>query len=332
MSSPPKGELKKDASKSTAEGEWEMRDGKWFRRDYYSMKKEPPKEVVKVSCQICPTYVEKITILTRERDELQRLLSDRDRLIAELRARLERYEIESKTWISDRRTLEQRIRELEVLLRERSDWVSKTILIEKETIIVQLNKGIQDLLAERDANAAKFLKLTETIENFEKQFSTCKARGFPCNCAEVKQEVKQEVREVKQTIALPEKWYYAVQDPRFRQLFQMEPTYRGGEIVIDPLEGATVVNPEYYSQSENVPGTARLRVRLVDYQAMGVNVVPGTELFVRLKLGEAAQFTQARPFQLSTVAWHQDLVFVEVPLKPHPSDPTASCSVHQLVI
>lgn len=32
--------------------------------------------------------------------------------------------------------------------------------------------------------------------------------------------------------------------------------------MVDALEGATVVNPEYYTQSENVPGNARLRVRV----------------------------------------------------------------------
>lgn len=322
-----KGELKKDASKSTAEGEWEMRDGKWYRRDYYSMnKQEKPKEVLKVACQVCPTYVEKITILTRERDELKLLLGERDRLIMELRSRLERYEIESKTWISDRRVLEQRIRELESLLRERADWVSSKVILEKETLIVNLNKRIEELIMERDGQAARILKLQETIETFEKQFSICKSKGFPCNCKDAPQQPR------AMMIQMPGKWYYAVQDYRFAQLFQTDPSYKGGEIIIDPLEGATVVNPEYYSQAENVPGTARLRIRLVDYNSMGTQVWPGTELFVRLKLGEATQFTQARPFQISTVTWHQDLVFIEVPLKTHPSDPSVNCSVHPLVV
>lgn len=53
--------------------------------------------------------------------------------------------------------------------------------------------------------------------------------------------------------------------PQFFLLFFLSPQhprYLGGEIMVDSLEGATVVNPEYYTQSEQVPGSARLRVRV----------------------------------------------------------------------
>ena len=40
-------------------------------------------------------------------------------------------------------------------------------------------------------------------------------------------------------------------------------------------------------------------------------------MFVRLKLGEATQFSQALPYQSQGVAWNQDMVFVKFPLKPH---------------
>jgi protein associated with RNAse G/E len=393
-------DLKKDGSKSTAEGEWEMRDGKWYRRDYYAMDKQAPKEVVKIACQMCPTHIQKITVITQERDRLIGFLSDRDKQIVELRARLERWESESKTWINDRRMMEQRISELERLLAERKDWISplllreketliinlneririlmsekeehsarmismqkvvekwelesrtwindrrimeqhiaklealvaerrdwasSTFIKEKETIIINLNDRIRQLMAEQEGHARRMTQMQETIETFEKQFAVCKGRGFLCNC-------KDTPPPAPAPIALPERWYYAVQDPQFAHMFQMDPLYKGGQIVIDALEGATVVNPEYYSQSESVPGMSRLRVRVVDFIAMGVINFAGTELFVRLKLGEATQFTQARPLQYAGVSWNQDMVFVEVPLRPHASDPSASASLHPLVV
>ena len=89
------GSIRKDASKSTADGEWEMRDGKWYRKDYYAVEAEK-------KCAQCHIHLQRIQVLIRERDELQRLLQERDRLIAELRARLEKWEIESKNWILER--------------------------------------------------------------------------------------------------------------------------------------------------------------------------------------------------------------------------------------
>lgn len=101
--------------------------------------------------------------------------------------------------------------------------------------------------------------------------------------------------------------------------------------MVDSLEGATVVNPEYYTQSEQVPGSARLRVRVVE--AQGVSICQqSTELFVRLRLGSATQFTHPRPVSVPAVSWQQDFVFVGVPLKPHPFHPHYQASLYPLII
>lgn len=101
--------------------------------------------------------------------------------------------------------------------------------------------------------------------------------------------------------------------------------------MVDSLEGATVVNPEYYTQSEQVPGSARLRVRVVEAQGVQIGG-PGTELFVRLRLGSATQFTHPRPVSFPAVSWQQDFVFVGVPLKPHPFHPHYQASMYPLII
>ena len=74
--------------------------------------------------------MERIQKLTVERDNLQRMLSERESIIAQLRARLEKLEMESRGWMQERSRLEQvirereqTIRELRALLDERRDWV-----------------------------------------------------------------------------------------------------------------------------------------------------------------------------------------------------------------
>jgi hypothetical protein len=284
---------------------------------------------------MCPGHLERIKILTTENFQFKQTLSEREKYILELQQRLQIWEKESITWKTLRTELELRIRQLEAQVHERRDWVSLAVLREKETIIINLNERIRILLADlenqRGDHEVILIKMRETIEKYEKQMLICKGKGFLCNCKEPQQRTI--VEQHSEVIpALPERWYYAVQDPSFAQLFQRDPSYKGGEIFIDALDGATVVNPEYYSQSESVPGMSRLRIRVVDYVAAGWSAPQGTELFVRLKLGEATQFTQARPFLFPGVAWHQDMVFVEVPLRPVEGVPSASSSVHPLII
>ena len=86
--------------------------------------------LVQVKCPNCPVHMERIRTLTTERDNLQRMITERDRIIAELRARLEKLEIELKNWHSEKskmetiiRERETTIRELRRLLDERKDWV-----------------------------------------------------------------------------------------------------------------------------------------------------------------------------------------------------------------
>ncbi len=141
--------VQKVPSASTKEGEWELRDGKFYRRDVVSISGgEQQKHTVKVfyilisiwkfwivnfcqvKCPNCPTHMERIQKLTVERDNLQRMLTERESIIAQLRARLEKLEIESRTWMQERSRLETvikeretTIRELRRLLEERKDWV-----------------------------------------------------------------------------------------------------------------------------------------------------------------------------------------------------------------
>lgn len=77
-----------------------MRDGKWYRKDYYAAEVEGPKV-----CQMCPVHLERIAILTRELEQLKILIAERERLIAELRARLQKWEIDSREWLSIRQQL-----------------------------------------------------------------------------------------------------------------------------------------------------------------------------------------------------------------------------------
>ena len=70
-------------------------------------------------------------------------------------------------------------------------------------------------------------------------------------------------------------------------------------------------------------------VQVVTAQMTGQDA-PGRELFVRLRLGNATQFTQPRPTTTQPVAWHQDFVFVGVPTRPGAEG--AEVSVHPLGI
>eukprot|EP00667_Euglena_gracilis_P013107 EG_transcript_13494 len=138
---------------STKEGDWELRDGKFYRRDVVSIS-QPQTEVhtVKVKCPNCPIHLAKIDQLTKERDRLQALLKERDALIAQLKARLEKLEIESRTWLQEKARLEniirereKTIRELRALLEQRKDWVPPHVLREKEIIIQRLRDRIREL-------------------------------------------------------------------------------------------------------------------------------------------------------------------------------------------
>lgn len=326
----------KDSSKSTSEGEWEMRDGKWYRRDYYAIKPgEQQKQTVRVKCPNCPVLQEKIAALTRERDELRRLLQERDRLIAQLKQRIAQLEAESNA-------KNARIAELEAKLRDAlsQQETLRVTIREKETIIMRLEariKQLMDELAQKQAMIDELLRIRRDLEArisklladlsrfedqsklialLEEQIAYCKAHHHAS-------------RQVVQTVAEPVRWYYAVQTPQHAQLFQMHQAYLGGDIVVDSLEGATIVNPEYYSQSERVAGNSRLRIRVVTALVPG-QLAPGQELFVRLRLGSATQFTQPRPVSPQAIAWHQDFVFVGVPT--HPSSQGVLISAHPLGI
>lgn len=50
--------------------------------------------------------------------------------------------------------------------------------------------------------------------------------------------------------------------------------------------------------------------QVVEAQGVQINT-PGTELFVRLRLGSATQFTHPRPVSYPAVSWQQDFVFVK---------------------
>lgn len=300
---------------STKEGEWELRDGKFYRRDVVSISGgEQQRHTVKVKCPNCPIHIERIQKLTAERDNLQRMLTEREQIIAQLRAKLERLELESKNWMQERSRLEQIIRERERTIRELQGLLNERTnsLREKETIIQRLTLRIRELEGEL-AGRGGLLKEKETlvlrIRELEGLLSQREAEIGRLNGvigdlrARIKEledlliQCRSTVREVHVAPAPPKeemRWYYAVQNPCHAQLFQMHPRYLGGEIMVDSLEGATVVNPEYYTQSEQVPGSARLRVRVVE--AQGVQIAsPSTELFVRLRLGSATQFTHPRP-------------------------------------
>jgi hypothetical protein len=356
------GEAKKDSSKSTAEGEWEMRDGKWYRKDYYAIEAgKQQQQTVKVKCPNCPTYQAKIEALVKEREELRRILSEKERIIVELNRKIEHLEAEKRAWLLERQSLltriterETRIKELERLLKEHTTTIEKHVITirEKETIITSLQQRIRELmdeLARKQAIIDDLLKLrlelearlakalndlsryedqSKLIELLEEQIAFCKLNHV------TREEIVVQQPPPVETV----RWYYAVQNPQHAQMFQMERSYAGGDIVVDALEGATVVNPEYYSQSERVAGNARLRVRVVSAHMpgfVGQTVSSGfgsTELFIRLRLGNATQFTQPRPASFQAISWHQDFVFVGVPTEEHPTYKHSQMSVHPLVI
>jgi len=337
-------------------------------KEYYAVKAgEDQKQVKKVSCPNCPGHVEKIKIITKERDEARLTLAARDTELAELNARYARLE-------EKRIEMERMIIELQKKLDLSKESVEVTIR-EKETIIIELNskmEGLFGILAAKDAEIADLqgklanllgicgdldaqvknlqgvqqqvdellqvrleleqritgllaeLKLHEDkskiIEILEEQVAFCKANHG-----------KKELVKPTETIT----WYYAVQNPLHAQLFQKEQKYAGGEIVVDALEGATVVNPEYYVQSDQVPGNPRLRVRVVTAQVPGSREtslsLPPTEIFIRLRLGSATQFTPPHPHTQS-VTWNQDFVFVGVPIVEHHNDPGSFIAAESLII
>lgn len=237
---------------------------------------------VKVKCPNCPVHMERIRTLTTERDNLQRMITERDRIIAELRARLEKLEIELKNWHSEKskmetiiRERETTIRELRRLLDERKDWVPGHVLKEKEQIIIRLQNQIRDLQAqlaggaglmrEKEALVMRIKELEGLLAQRDAEIARLNAiivelRARVTELEDLLIRARSEVREIHVAPAPPKeemRWYYAVQDPQHAHLFQTHPRYLGGEIMVDALEGATVVNPEYYTQSENVPGNAR---------------------------------------------------------------------------
>lgn len=183
-------------------------------------------------------------------------------------------------------------------------------------------KELEGLLAQRDAEIARLNAIIVEL------------RARVTELEDLLIRARSEVREIHVAPAPPKeemRWYYAVQDPQHAHLFQTHPRYLGGEIMVDALEGATVVNPEYYTQSENVPGNARLRVRIVEAQNVS-GAGSGVELFVRLRLGSATQFTHPRPSAMPAVSWQQDFVFVGVPLKPHPFHARFQSSNYPLIV
>jgi hypothetical protein len=339
-----------------------MRDGKWYRRDYFKIDPgEQQKQTVKVKCPNCPNYQQRINALMKERDELKRLLSEKERLIIELRSRVEKLEADARSWHTERTTLLTRITERDVTIKDLEERLRKALSVqetlhitirEKETIIIKLNeriKALMDDLARKENQLNEFLRIrtemetritkllsdlsrfedqSKLIELLEEQITFCKA-----NHITRREEV---VIAQPPPPAEPVRWYYAVQNPQHAQMFQMERSYMGGDIVVDPLEGATVVNPEYYSQSERVAGNARLRVRIVSAQIPGQSVTQSftnsNEIFVRIRLGNATQFTQPRPSSFQAISWHQDFVFVGVPTEEHHAHRNVQMSVHPLII
>ena len=92
----------------------------------------PPTQV---KCPNCPTYQARIEVLINERDELRRLLTEKDRLIAELRARIEKLEMEARSWTMERQTLINKISErdrtitdLETRLKEAFALIESLVL------------------------------------------------------------------------------------------------------------------------------------------------------------------------------------------------------------
>jgi predicted nuclease with TOPRIM domain len=378
---------------TTQESEWELRDGKFYKKitntlDIETKQPEP--------CRNCPTYKEKITVLTKEVTKLQSIISERDRTIKELKIRIETLEREQKTWLELRTRLETVIKEREALiveLRSKIGQETNTTMIikEKETLSIRIRE-IEKQLHERDSIIAKMkldlqklpekdkfiFMLQQRIKMLEERCKKLEEDGKKPSedlIARLKEkdaelaaarkriseleillenlriQVRSGEEEISRLEALitelqkappvpavkPEPrieavhWYYAVQDPASAEHFQMHPRYCGGGIVVESLEGSTVLDPNLHLQVEEVAGNSKLRVRVVDGNGFLPSSV-SSEVFIRLRLGEVPQFTQPLPVSGTHLAWHQEFVFVAVHLKNHHVVPAFSCSVYPLVV
>eukprot|EP01012_Entosiphon_sulcatum_P028708 TRINITY_DN347_c0_g1_i1.p1 TRINITY_DN347_c0_g1~~TRINITY_DN347_c0_g1_i1.p1 ORF type:complete len:756 (-),score=175.22 TRINITY_DN347_c0_g1_i1:248-2494(-) len=136
-------DLKHDKDKSN---DWELRaDGKWYRRDYYSIE---TKTKTVVQDDLYAQLLEKYNRLLVEFEQ-------RERLIAELRARIQQLEIEHRgcgelriklrrleeeyeRWLSERREYETK---LAILQREKAQWEIQ--LQQKDKYIKQLEKQLE---------------------------------------------------------------------------------------------------------------------------------------------------------------------------------------------
>lgn len=264
------------------EGEWILKNGTWFRRDYYSiMPGEEQTQTVKVKCPNCPTYQEQVAVLTSERDELQRMVSEHSQLIQKQ---------------------QQRINSLESL-QQHSEFSKNNVSVqglqERDHMIAQLTEKLQKLTFDT--------RKTEYVKSQEQMVSIRVATPVP----RVEYQPPLESRH-----CVGQSWFYQVQSSDCAELLKHDPHYHGGEIMVDSMEGATVVNPDYYEQSDNVPGTCRLRVRVVELT--GLQSHTRQEVFIRIRLGDSAQYSQPHVSH-ETIAWRQDFVFVSVPVCNSPT-------------
>ena len=89
---------------ASQQGDWELRDGKFYRRDTVSIAPTAPTTVeLKASCPNCPRHLERIKFLEGRVKELEVMiaefrmkLSTAEKLIAELKARILKMEMEIK--------------------------------------------------------------------------------------------------------------------------------------------------------------------------------------------------------------------------------------------
>ena len=70
----------------------------------------------------------------KERDELKRLLSEKERLIIELRSRVEKLEADARSWHTERTTLVTRITERNVTIKDLEERLRKALSVQ-ETLV-----------------------------------------------------------------------------------------------------------------------------------------------------------------------------------------------------